>query len=73
MISSTEYGIVLHWLWRMDWSRYSCSPKSMLLLMMTNLSRRSTGMPWGDTMSVPRMVQIPDVMKMVEEYAAHTG
>mmetsp|Transcript_26387 Transcript_26387/g.78632 ORF Transcript_26387/g.78632 Transcript_26387/m.78632 type:complete len:238 (+) Transcript_26387:162-875(+) len=26
---------------------------------MTRRSRRSTGMPWGETMSVPRMVQMP--------------
>ena len=25
------------------------------VLMMTNLSSRSTGMPWGDNMSVPRI------------------
>ena len=29
------------------------------VLMMTSLSRRSTGMPWGELMSVPRMSHMP--------------
>lgn len=30
-----------------------------MVLMMSNLSSRSIGMPWGETMSVPLMVQMP--------------